>query len=141
MKFSKVLVDHAYNLNKKIIYSSSAANEGSGNGIPNNIYGWSKLLAENYGIAKGGDFIALRYFNVYGPGEEHKGKMASMAYQAYKKGEVYLFPGGPTRDFIYIEDVVKANITAVNALLVFMMLVLVFLVHLKILLLVWVLNQ
>ena len=114
-EFSKVLIDHAYDLHTKVIYSSLAANEGSGNGIPNNIYGWSKLLVENYGIAKGGNFVALRYFNVYGPGEEHKGKMASMAYQAYKKGEVYLFPGGPTRDFIYIDDVVKANIMAVNA--------------------------
>ena len=77
-EFSKVLIDHARDLAVKVIYSSSAANEGNGNGIPNNIYGWSKLLVENYGIAKGGSFVSLRYFNVYGPGEEHKGKMASI---------------------------------------------------------------
>ena len=54
-EFSKVLIDHAYDLHTKVIYSSSAANEASGNGIPNNIYGRSKLLVANYGIAKGGN--------------------------------------------------------------------------------------
>ena len=51
-----------------------------------------KYLTENYGMAKVSNFVALRYFNVYGPGEEHKGKMASVAYQAYQKGEFKLFP-------------------------------------------------
>ena len=95
-EFSRVLIDYAYELNKKIVYSSSAANAGSGDGIPNNIYGWSKLLTENYGIAKGGVFVALRYFNVYGPGEEEKGDMASIAYQAYENKKIKLFPLKPT---------------------------------------------
>ena len=65
-----------------IIYSSSAANYGINNRYPSNLYGWSKYAAECYVVANGG--IALRYFNVYGPGEEFKGNMASVAYQAYK---------------------------------------------------------
>jgi len=60
--------------------------------------------------------LALRYFNVYGPGEEHKKNMASFVYQAYlnrKSGQsVNLFPGEPKRDFVYIDDVVAANIQA-----------------------------
>ena len=64
-------------------------------------------------MAKVSNFVALRYFNVYGPGEEHKGKMASVAYQAYQKGEFKLFPKNPKRDFVYIDDVVDATLYAV----------------------------
>ena len=56
----------------------SAATYGLGDGLPTNIYGWSKKLAEEYGLKACEKFVALRYFNVYGPGEEHKGKMASL---------------------------------------------------------------
>ena len=79
---------------------------------PTNIYGWSKQLAEEYGLKANEKFVALRYFNVYGPGEQHKGKMASVVYQAYKKGSFTLFPKNPKRDFIYIDDVVAANLAA-----------------------------
>ena len=75
--FSKKLFDFAKKHNKKVIYASSAANDGV-DGTPTNIYGWSKLLAEQYGVALDFDFIALRYFNVYGPGEEIKGKISAM---------------------------------------------------------------
>ena len=109
---SKRIFDLARKHNIKVVYSSSAANYGDGNGIPNNIYGWSKLLAEDYGLKACERFIALRYFNVYGPGEEHKGKMASVAYQAWKAGEFKLFPGDIKRDFVYINDIVSANIHA-----------------------------
>ena len=55
----------------------------------------------------------MRYFNVYGPGEQAKGRMASFLYQAFimsrNDTEIKLFPGSPLRDFIYIEDVVSAN--------------------------------
>ena len=85
---STILFNLARKHNKKVVYSSSAANYGSGDGIPNNIYGWSKLLAEDYGLKACERFVALRYFNVYGPGEEHKGKMASVAYQAWKAGKM-----------------------------------------------------
>ena len=111
---SKLLFDLACKYGKKVVYSSSAAVYGNGDGIPNNIYGWSKLLAEEYGLEACKRFVALRYFNVYGPGEEHKDKMASVAYQAYKAGEFKLFPGKILRDFIYINDVVHANIHAMS---------------------------
>lgn len=111
---SKLIFDLANKHNVKVIYSSSAANYGDGDSIPNNIYGWSKLLAENYGLNVCDKFVALRYFNVYGPGEQHKGKMASVAYQAWKSHTFKLFPGDIKRDFIYVEDVVKANIHAMK---------------------------
>ena len=81
---------------------------------PSNLYGWSKYCAEDYVLNKGG--VALRYFNVYGPGEHNKGKMASVAYQMFLKkkshDKVFLFPKGPRRDFVYINDVVSANLHA-----------------------------
>lgn len=97
-----------------LIYSSSAANYGTTGKYPSNLYGWSKYSGENYVISKGG--IALRYFNVYGPGESHKGKMSSVAYQMiqkYRTGEdINLFPKKPRRDFVYIKDVISANLYA-----------------------------
>ena len=107
---TKWISDWCYDNNVKLIYASSAAIYGADNILPSNLYGWSKLLGEDYVVNKGG--IALRYFNVYGPGEEHKGKMASMIYQNIKKDRVKLFPNNPTRDFVYIDDVVDANIHA-----------------------------
>ena len=109
---SKRLFDLARKYDKKVVYSSSAATYGLGDGLPTNIYGWSKKLAEEYGLKSCEKFVALRYFNVYGPGEEHKGKMASVAYQAYNKGSFTLFPKKPKRDFVYIKDVVNANLAA-----------------------------
>ena len=112
--YSKKIFDLAKKYNKKVVYSSSAAVYGT-DGVPTNIYGWSKLLAEQYGDRTCRDrFVALRYFNVYGPGEEHKGKMASIAYQAWKKGDFKLFPGEPKRDFVYIDDIIDANIYAMD---------------------------
>ena len=107
--FSKRLFDYAKKYDKKVIYASSAATTGT-SGTPTNIYGWSKLMAEQYGLTLGGQFIALRYFNVYGPGEEYKNKMSSIAYQAYKQGVFKLFPKKPKRDFVYIKDVVSATL-------------------------------
>jgi len=109
---SKIIFDLARKYDVKVVYSSSAANYGNGDGIPTNIYGWSKLLAEEYGLKACQKFVALRYFNVYGPGEENKGKMASVAYQAWIAKKFMLFPGDIKRDFIYIDDVVNANIHA-----------------------------
>ena len=113
-EFTKQLVDYCNKNNVPIIYSSSAANYGINENYPSNLYGWSKYTAEQYVISNGG--VALRYFNVYGPGEEHKGDMASVAYQMYIKNknhiEVKLFPDKPKRDFVYIDDVIDANIFA-----------------------------
>jgi ADP-L-glycero-D-manno-heptose 6-epimerase len=115
-EFTKVLVDWSSKNNKQLVYSSSAASYGENGSYPAHLYGWSKYIAEGYIISNGG--VALRYFNVYGPGEEHKGKMASIAYQMFvkhnNKESIQLFPGKPTRDFIYIEDVVEANLHALE---------------------------
>ena len=107
---TRIIADWCYDNYVPLVYSSSAACYGTNNLHPSNLYGWSKYLGEQYVIEKRG--IALRYFNVYGPGEEHKGRMASMAYQMFKAGEAKLFPGEPKRDFVYVDDVVRANIHA-----------------------------
>ena len=111
-EFTKHISDLSYDNQIPLIYSSSAANYGINNEYPSNLYGWSKYVAEDYVISKGG--IGLRYFNVYGPGEENKGKMSSVAFQMFTKHkneeEIKLFPKNPRRDFVYIKDVVSANI-------------------------------
>lgn len=115
-EFSKYLFDCANKYNKPVIFSSSAAIYGKNmeEDRPRNIYGWSKKLCEDYGLTTLKKFIALRYFNVYGPGESFKGKSASVAYQAFvhskTSGEPFpLFAGGPQRDFVFIDDVISAN--------------------------------
>lgn len=113
-EFTKILSEYCFDKNVPLIYSSSAANYGTNNEYPSNLYGWSKYVAEQFVLQNGG--VALRYFNVYGPGESHKGRMASVAHQMMervKDGEdIKLFPGNPQRDFIYIKDVVSANVFA-----------------------------
>lgn len=118
-QFTVSLTDICLGSGVKIVYSSSAACYGALD-QPQNLYGWSKLCAENYLTASGAG-VSLRYFNVFGPGEWTKGKMASVAYQAnlwyYKNKNLdpfVLFPGSPRRDFIYLDDVVQANIHAMN---------------------------
>lgn len=113
-EFTKYITDLCKTKNVPIIYSSSAANYGTNNEHPSNLYGWSKYVAEDYVTSNGG--IGLRYFNVYGPGEEHKGRMSSVAYQMFIKNknneEIKLFPKKPKRDFVYVKDIVSANIYA-----------------------------
>jgi len=116
-EFTKILCDYCYNFKIPLIYSSSAANYGSNGKIPTNLYAWSKYVSECYVNSKNG--ISLRYFNVYGPGEQNKGEMASLIYKSMihkeKSVEIFkLFPKKPKRDFIYIDDVLDANIFAYN---------------------------
>ena len=98
-----------------IIYSSSASVYG-GKTDKLSLYAYSKLISEQYVTKCGG--IGLRYFNVYGHDERHKGRMASVALQSFLKhrnGEkVLLFPKTPVRDFVYIRDVISANLYAFN---------------------------
>ena len=118
---SKYLFDWCKTHNKKVIYASSAACIPR----PGNLYGWTKYMTECYGFDIGLDFVALRYFNVYGPGEGYKGNMASVARQAYEAGKFELYRGNPgnityiddepRRDFVYIDDVVDATILAMGA--------------------------
>ena len=75
-------------------------------------------MGEGYVVSNNG--IGLRYFNVYGPGEEDKGRMSSVAYQMFLKDknneEIKLFPKKPKRDFVYVKDIVKANIICIREL-------------------------
>jgi len=113
---TKIISDYCKANNCKLIYSSSAANYGINNLHPSNLYGWSKYVAEQYVILNGG--VALRYFNVYGYGESHKGNMSSIVFQMMDKQtnneNIKLFPGNPRRDFVYIKDVISANLHALK---------------------------
>jgi ADP-L-glycero-D-manno-heptose 6-epimerase len=115
-EFTRCLSEWSHSTNTKLIYSSSAANYGTNDVHPSNLYGWSKYVAEKLVIKNGG--IALRYFNVYGPLEHNKGRMASVAYQMLQKQkeglEIKLFPLKPKRDFVYVKDIVDANIFAME---------------------------
>jgi ADP-L-glycero-D-manno-heptose 6-epimerase len=121
------LVNICEEKNAKIIYASSAAVYGNTglpnsvgiNEIPLNIYGESKLMMDKYvkENKKKNIIIGLRYFNVYGPGEDHKSYMRSIIKQIIDKiknnENVNLFEyGEQKRDFIYIKDVIKCNILA-----------------------------
>lgn len=114
---------------KRIVYASSTAVYGDApapfkeNGIlkPLNVYGESKKLLDEFAMdfaQKNPDviIIGLRYCNVYGPGEKHKGKRASMIYQLaeqMKNGDPRLFEWGEQkRDWVYVKDVVEANLLA-----------------------------
>lgn len=118
-----------------LIYASSAAVYGnlpapntiSEDCAPENIYGYSKWLmdkrvGEILRAESSDDFniIGLRYFNVYGNGEYFKGTTASMILQlieqikAYKKVRLFEF-GEQMRDFVYVKDVIQANIKAIEA--------------------------
>jgi ADP-L-glycero-D-manno-heptose 6-epimerase len=100
---------------KKFIFASSAAVYGNGTG-PLNHYAFSKLTSEQE-ITNG---IILRLFNVYGPNEYHKGRMASTIYHWFQQlretGEVKIFRGSDQyfRDFIYVEDVAKTVLSLIR---------------------------
>lgn len=116
-----------------LVYASSASVYGSGSQFreepeceaPVNIYGYSKLLFDQY-VRRNhredmAQVVGLRYFNVYGDRERHKGRMASVAYHFYnqfmERGVVSLFEGSDgyangdqRRDFVFVEDVVDINL-------------------------------
>lgn len=123
----KIAIKHKANM----IYASSAATYGDSNRFevgyeqPNNVYGFSKVMMDNitYEYLKKDldiSIVGLKYFNVYGPREFFKNKTASMvvqfAHQILKGLTPKLFEGSDKilRDFIYIEDVIQANILATN---------------------------
>lgn len=132
-EYTKNLMHFALKKKIQLIYASSASVYGSGKAgfgeKPEceetlNVYAFSKLFFDNYARryfdAAESQLVGLRYFNVYGPQENHKGKMASMVLQMFNQwkaeGKVKLFEGfdgygngGQTRDFIYVNDVVKVN--------------------------------
>jgi ADP-L-glycero-D-manno-heptose 6-epimerase len=128
------LAEYALQHNKRFIYASSAATYGDGSlGFsddheqigslkPLNLYGFSKyyfdLWAKQQGVLD--KIVGLKYFNVFGPNENHKGRMASMVYKmlpiAQQEGMIRLFKssdpknfadGEQSRDFIYVKDAVR----------------------------------
>ncbi|MCB9838105.1 MAG: NAD-dependent epimerase/dehydratase family protein [Phycisphaeraceae bacterium] len=126
-----------------LVYASSAATYGSpaegfdrlpfpesAAGKPNNVYGFSKWMMETLHRrlsaevskpgAKAPRIVGLRYFNVYGPGEARKGKMASMPYQLAQQilagKRPRLFTGGEqARDQVHVDDVVAMTLAGANA--------------------------
>lgn len=128
--------------NIPIVYASSAATYGSGEqgysddhkGIPAlkplNKYGYSKQLSDEWILKqkkKPKVWFGVKFFNVFGPNEYHKGKMSSVVYQSFNQindvGQVKLFKshrpdykdGEQLRDFVYVKDVVRAMIDLIDA--------------------------
>ncbi|MRJ01839.1 MAG: ADP-glyceromanno-heptose 6-epimerase [Epsilonproteobacteria bacterium] len=128
----KEIVRMAVQMGAVVVYASSASVYGKlppphrvGVEAPANIYGFSKLAMDNLAMKEarrlGIPIVGLRYFNVYGPREFYKGKTASMVLQfglQLLKGErAKLFEGSDRikRDFIYVDDVVQANLLAATS--------------------------
>jgi ADP-L-glycero-D-manno-heptose 6-epimerase len=141
-RYSVELYEYCVAKRVPLIYASSAAVYGASTVFkesdadaerPLNVYGYSKLLFDNYvrrrEVARrrsakakaSGPVVGLRYFNVYGPGEAHKGSMASVAFhlhgQVAATGHARLFegsggfaPGEQRRDFVHVGDVVDVNL-------------------------------
>jgi ADP-L-glycero-D-manno-heptose 6-epimerase len=133
-RYSVELLEYCLANDVPLIYASSAAVYGATSVFkeddpqaerPLNVYGYSKLLFDAYvrrrRAAARAPIVGLRYFNVYGPGEAHKGSMASVAFhlhgQVATSGEARLFEGSDgyaageqRRDFVYVGDVVAVNL-------------------------------
>ena len=132
-RYSVALLEHCQDNDVPFLYASSAAVYGAGpvfreqreREAPLNVYGYSKALFDAY-VRKllperTAQIAGFRYFNVYGPREAHKGRMASVAYHLFEQyrrdGCVRLFHGSggypdgeQRRDFIHVDDVVAANL-------------------------------
>lgn len=129
-RYSLALLEFCQNEGVPLLYASSAAVYGAGTVFkearefeaPLNVYGYSKLLFDQVVRRRlpeaTGQIVGLRYFNVYGPRESHKGRMASVAYHLFhqyqREGRVRLFQGADgyadgeqRRDFVSVEDVVE----------------------------------
>jgi len=134
-RYSLALLDFCLDQEVPFLYASSASVYGGGRVFresreceaPLNVYGYSKFLFDQVvrrRLAQA-DFTAqvagFRYFNVYGPRESHKGRMASVAFHFFNQyraeGKVKLFEGcdgygngEQRRDFVFIDDIVKVNL-------------------------------
>jgi ADP-L-glycero-D-manno-heptose 6-epimerase len=132
-RYSRMLLEWCQDEAVPLLYASSAAVYGAGPDYreerrcekPLNVYGYSKFLFDQYvrGVLPRAtsQVAGLRYFNVYGPNESHKGRMASVAFHAFNQfkaeGRVRLFVGSDgyrdgeqRRDFIHVDDVVAVNL-------------------------------
>ncbi|HXN14997.1 MAG TPA: ADP-glyceromanno-heptose 6-epimerase [Usitatibacter sp.] len=132
-RYSLNLLDWCQARRIPFVYASSASVYGAGpifkearaHEVPLNVYGYSKLLFDQHVRrrlpGRSAQIAGFRYFNVYGPREAHKGRMASVAFHFFNQylqdGRVRLFegsagygPGEQRRDFISVEDVVRVNL-------------------------------
>lgn len=132
-EYSKELLHYCQNRRVPFLYASSAAVYGAGKVFredralesPLNVYGYSKFLFDQYVRRvlpkKAAPIVGFRYFNVYGDREQHKGRMASVAFHHFRQftasGKVKLFEGcdgyaagEQRRDFVSVEDVVSVNL-------------------------------
>ena len=132
-EYSKQILNICIAYRIPFIYASSAAVYGVGHDFrerigeerPLNVYGYSKALFDQYVENRlptaESQIAGLRYFNVYGPREQHKGAMASVAYHHYEQlnsgGKVRLFEGcngygdgEQQRDFVYVEDTIAVKL-------------------------------
>jgi ADP-L-glycero-D-manno-heptose 6-epimerase len=132
-RYSMRLLQHCQDNDIPLLYASSAAVYGAGPEfreeraceMPLNVYGYSKALFDRYVRSmlgeRGAPVVGFRYFNVYGPREAHKGRMASVVWHFFNqyraRGKVQLFAGSggyaageQRRDFVSVEDVVSVNL-------------------------------
>ena len=132
-RYSLSLLDFCLDHEIPFLYASSASVYGGGRVFkeersfeaPLNVYGYSKFLFDQVVRRRLPDansqVAGFRYFNVYGPREQHKGRMASVAFHHFNQyretGKVKLFEGcdgygngEQSRDFVFVEDVVKVNL-------------------------------
>ena len=131
--YSKAVLHYALSRAVPLVYASSASVYGAGaesaeiaeNEDPLNVYAYSKWLFDRYAQrilpSVKSTVVGLRYFNVYGPRERHKGRMASMVYQLFgqlaRTGKARLFEGSggyadgeQRRDFVFAGDVAAVNV-------------------------------
>lgn len=131
-QYTLELLNYCQSEDVPLLYASSASVYGGGSVFkesrefesPLNVYAYSKFLFDQIvrrrRSKRRSQVVGLRYFNVYGPREQHKGRMASVAFHFFNQyraeGKVKLFEGcdgyangGQLRDFVSIEDVVKVN--------------------------------
>jgi len=129
LEFFHSLLGWAVRSNARVVWASSCSIYGQGPvpmkesqpPDPLNVYAFSKLAMERaamrYAPKLAHPIVGLRYSNVYGPGEDHKGKFASMIHQlakqmrAGKRPRIFT-PGDQKRDFVYVDDVLQANLKA-----------------------------
>lgn len=132
-EYSKVLLHYCQSKRIPFLYASSAAVYGAGRVFrespehesPLNVYGYSKWLFDQYVrrmfSKRTAQIVGFRYFNVYGDREQHKGRMASVAFHHFNQyrdgGKVKLFEGcdgygdgEQRRDFVSVEDAVRVNL-------------------------------
>jgi ADP-L-glycero-D-manno-heptose 6-epimerase len=127
------LLNFAQPTKTRVIYASSAATYGpateasveSNGAEPANVYAFSKVIMDNIArraVAESPDWmmVGLRYFNVYGPREAHKGVPASMVYHLSHQMKAGQRPrifkhGEQRRDFVYVKDVVEGSIRGLDA--------------------------